>query len=113
MTFEHGGPMPCAYALDGEDLSLPLQAPTALVFPAPDHAFAFHWPFRLGDYRILPRPMIGIVVLDDDPIIRPPELLGAGSIREQGREVPFAAIGMEDGQQRDSFRVESLWGDPL
>ncbi len=50
---------------------------------------------------------ITAVAIDHDPIVRPPEIVGAGSVGEQGRVVPAVPRRVEDGQPAATFRIEA------
>ena len=49
--------------------------------------FGYHGPLRLG-------PVIGMKI-EHDPVARSIQLVGPGGVREQGGQVPVAALGVQ------------------
>ena len=74
---------------------------------APDHAAAGKRPARFGDDGALPfRPAV-LVEIDHHPVVDAAELVSERGIREQSREAPFAAFGVQDRQPGRARRIEA------
>jgi hypothetical protein len=65
----------------------------ALGLTAPDDALAGKRSLRLRDDRVLAFPVIVVVEVGHHPVVRPPELVGAGGIGVERGEVPRGRAG--------------------
>ena len=68
----------------------------ALALAAAHDALSGQWPLGLGHDRSLPLDLVVGAEIDDDPVSRAAQLVGAGGVREERGEVPGAALGVEN-----------------
>ena len=77
----------------------------AFAFAPAHNALTGQWASAFRYDRVLPFLVISVVEVQNHPIIRAAELVGAGRVRVERRKVPAGAVSMQDGEPRLMARI--------